>query len=140
MQNAADGEAFVVVELLFKYASGDAAAVQHEIFTDDAAGVGQAVGELFIGGEQEQARGFGAVGADDDGFCFLQMRVALFVEVDGAYGAAVAVRLNAMDVGGGPDFAAAGFFSHGNGGGQGAGFRADFATESETEAAIDASA
>src|SRR5712671_7562268 len=95
-------------------AGGDAAAVEHEVFTDDTAGVGETVGKLFVGGEQQQARSFGAIGADDYSFGFLQMRVAMFVEIDGAGGAAVAIQFDAMDVGIGANFAAAGFFGYGN--------------------------
>src|SRR6266404_2597112 len=95
-------------------AGGYAAAVEHEVFADDAAGVGEAVGKLFVGGEQKQARSFGAVGADDYGFGFLEMRVAMFVEIDGSGCAAVAIHFNAMDVGIGANFAAAGFFGYGN--------------------------
>src|SRR5258706_11630619 len=98
-------------------AGGHAAAVEHEIFADDAAGVGETVGKLFVCGKQQQARSFGAIGADDYGFGFLQVRVAMFVEVDGAGGAAVAIPFNAMDVGIGTNLAAAGLFGYGNGGG-----------------------
>src|SRR5712671_7193387 len=98
-------------------AGGDAAAVEHEVFADDAAGVGETVGKLFVSGEEKEARSFGTIGADDYGFRFLQMRVAMFVEVDGSGGAAVAIHFDAMDVGIGANFAAAGFFCYGNGGG-----------------------
>src|SRR6267154_2374234 len=98
-------------------AGGDAAAVEHGVFTDDPAGVGETVGRLFVGGEQQQARSFGAIGADDYSFGFLQMRVAMFVEIDGAGGAAVSIHFNAMDVGVGMNFAAAGLFGYRNGGG-----------------------
>src|ERR1700676_2265938 len=119
---------------------GDTPAVEHEIFADDAAGIGETVGELLVGGEEKQARSFGAVGADDYSFGFLQVSVALFVEVGGAGDAAVVVHLNAMDVGVGADLAAAGFLGDGNGGGEGAGLGADFAAEGEAEATIDAGA
>src|SRR5712664_39887 len=88
----------------------------------------------------ELAGPFRAVGADYDGFCFLQVRVALFVEVDRSGDAAVVVHFDAMDVGIGADFAAAGFFGHADGGGEGAGLCADFAAEGQAEAAIDAGA
>src|SRR5260370_21976949 len=68
------------------------------------------------------------------------MRVALFVEVDGAGDEAVVVHFNAMDVGVRADFAAAGFLRHADGGGEGAGLCADFAAEGQAEAAIDAGA
>src|SRR5712672_1825077 len=121
-------------------AGGDAAAVEHEVFSDDTAGVGETIGKLFVGGEQQQARSFGAIGADDYGFGFLQMLVAMFVEIDCAGGAAVAIHFNAVDVGIGPDFAAAGFFGYGNGGGKRTGLCADFAAEGQAEAAVDAGA
>src|SRR6267154_4998380 len=121
-------------------AGRDAAAVEHEVFADDAAGVGETVGKLFVGGEKKETRSFGTVGADDYGFRFLQMRVAMFVEIDGAGGAAVAIHFDAMDVGVRANFAATGFFGYGNGGGQRAGFCADFAAEGQAEAAVDAGA
>src|SRR5882762_3852279 len=121
-------------------AGGDAAAVEHEIFADDAAGVGETVGKLFVCGEQQKARSFGTISADDYGFGLLQVRVAMFVEVDSSGGAAVAIHFNAMDVGVRANFAAAGFFCYGNGSGKRTGLCADFAAESQAEAAVDAGA
>src|SRR5438876_9600117 len=68
------------------------------------------------------------------------MRVALFIEVDGAGCAAMGVRFDAMHVGVETNLAAAGALRHSNGGGQRTGFRADFAAEGETKTTIDASA
>src|SRR5712671_5001583 len=121
-------------------AGGDAAAVEHEVFADDAAGVGETVGKLFVGGEKKETRSFGTVGADDYGFGFLQVRVAMFVEVDGAGGAAVAIHFNAMDVGVRANFAAAGFFGYGNSCGKRTRLCADFTAKGKTEAAVDAGA
>src|SRR5260370_11960315 len=92
--------------------------VEHEIFANDAAGIGKAVRKLFVGGEQKQTWSFRAVGTDDDRSRFLQMRVAVFVEVDGAGYSAVVVHFDAMDVGVGADLAAPRLLPHANGGGQ----------------------
>src|SRR5580704_12320021 len=140
VEDAADGEAFVIVERLFKYSRGNAAAVEHQILADIAAAIGEAIGKLLVGGEQEQTRSFRAVRADDDGFGFLALDVSPGVEINGAGGAAGGVKFDAMNVGIRADFAAAGFFGHANRGGEGAGCCADFATERQTEAAIDTSA
>ena len=51
VQHAADGETFVIVERMFELAGDNAAAVEHQVFPDDAAGVRQTVGELFVGRE-----------------------------------------------------------------------------------------
>jgi len=61
--------------------------------------------------ESSRRRGvFGAVGGKNHGFGFLQMNIALPVEIEGAGGAAVLVSLDAMDVAVRANFAAAGFF------------------------------
>src|ERR1700738_4611227 len=125
---------------MLEHGSGDAAAVEHEVFAYDAAGIGEAIGKLFVGGEEKEARSFGAVGADDYCFGFLEMGVALFVEIDGAGDAAVVVHFDAMDVRVGTDFAAAGFFRHADSSGEGARFCADLAAEGQAETAIDAGA
>ncbi len=140
MEEAADGETFVIIEGMLENGVGDTAAVEHEVFADDAAGIGEAVGKLLVRGEEKQAGRFRAVGADYDGFCFLQMRIALLVKVDRASHAAVVVHLDAMDVGLGANLAMAGFLRHADGGGEGAGFCADLAAEGEAEATIDAGA
>src|SRR5580704_5483212 len=140
VEDAADGEAFVIVERLFKYGRRDAAAVEHQIFADIAAAVGEAIGKLLVGREQEQARSFRAVRADDDSFGFLAPDAALRVEINGAGGAAGGVKFDAVNVRVRADFAAAGFFGHANRGGERAGFCADLATEPQAEAAIDTSA
>src|SRR5216683_2316119 len=92
MEDAADREAFVIVEGMLENGGGDTAAVEHQVFAN------------------------------------------------GAADATVAVHFNAMDVGVRADFAAAGFLRHADGGGEGAGFCADFAAERQAEAAIDAGA
>src|SRR5258708_16846555 len=140
MEEAADGEPFVIMEGMLEKGVGDTAAVEHEVFADDAAGMGEAVGKVLVRGEEKEAGRFRAVGADYDGFCFLQVRVALFVEVDRSGDAAVVVHFDAMDVGVGANFAAAGFFRYADGGGEGAGLCADFAAEGKAEAAIYAGA
>src|ERR1700752_2449220 len=110
---------------MLKDAHGDRAGVEHQILAYKNAGISEAIRKLLVGGEQKQARGFGAVGADDDCFGFLEMGVALLVEVDSTDGAAVSVGFNAMDVGIWSDFAAASFFSHANGSSQRTGFGAN---------------
>ena len=47
VKDAADGETFVVVELLIEKPERNAAGVEHEILADVAARVGEAVGKLF---------------------------------------------------------------------------------------------
>src|SRR6267154_6255248 len=64
----------------------------------------------------------------------------MFIEVDSAGGAAVAIHFNAMDVGVRANFAAAGLFGYRNGSGKRTGFCADFAAEGQAEAAVDAGA
>src|ERR1700674_1366980 len=68
------------------------------------------------------------------------MRVAFLIEVDGAGCAAIGIRLDAMHVGIGTNFAAAGALRHSNDRSERAGFSADFAAEGETKTTIDASA
>src|SRR5690348_12438673 len=68
------------------------------------------------------------------------MRVAFFIEVDGPSGAPVGVHFDAMNVGIGADFTAAGALGDANGGNERTGFGADFATEAETKATLDTSA
>src|SRR5712691_33151 len=140
VQEAADREALVIVEGMLEDARAGRVAVEHQIFANDAAGIGEAIGELLVGGEQKQTWSFGAVGADDHGLSSLQMRVALLVEVDGAGDTAVAVQFDAMDVGVRADFAAPGFLCHANRGGEGTGFCAHFAAERLAEAAVDTGA
>src|SRR5262249_43915663 len=62
VKDAADGEAFVVVELLVENAERDAAGVQHQVFANQTAGVGEAIGKLLGGRKQEQPGSFGSVG------------------------------------------------------------------------------
>src|SRR5580693_6691412 len=65
VQHAANAVSLVIVERMLVKRGDGAAAIEHEVFTNQAAGVGEAVGELLVGGKQEQARSFGAIGADD---------------------------------------------------------------------------
>src|SRR5580704_9444311 len=99
------------------------------MLADFAAAVGEAVGKLFVGGEEQKARGFGTVRAEYDSFGFLALNVPLCVEINGSGGAAVVVELDAVNVRIRADFAAAGFFGHADGGGQRTGFCSDFAGE-----------
>src|SRR4029077_9873280 len=48
VEEAADGQTFVVGERLFKYGSGNAAAVEHQIFADVATAIGEAIGKLLV--------------------------------------------------------------------------------------------
>src|SRR5260370_41108938 len=93
---------------MFEESDGAGVAVEHQILSDEAAGVSEAIRKLFVGGEQEQARSLRAVGANDDGPGFLQMRVSLCVEINGAGSPAHLVCFDAMDVGVRPNFAAPG--------------------------------
>ncbi len=65
------------------------------------------------------------------------MNVFLFVEIDGAGGAAFFVDFNFVDVAIGTDFAFAGLFGKRNHAGQRAGFGFDFTTKGQTETAVD---
>ncbi len=138
MHDAADSRALVIVQLLVESAVGERAAVGHEILADVAAGIRQAGGKLVGRGEQQKPRSFGAVGGKNHGFGFLQVGVALGIEIGGADHATVLVGLDAADVTVGANFATAGFFGHGNYAGERSGLRADFATEAKAEAAIHA--
>src|SRR5258708_36727888 len=83
---------------MFEETHGAGVAVEHQVFADETRRVGEAVRKLLVGGEEKQSRGFRAIGANDDGFGFLQMRVSLCVEINGASSAAQLVRFDAMDV------------------------------------------
>src|SRR5437016_3487435 len=52
VQHAADGEALVVVKRMLELTGDNAAAVEHQIFSDDTAGVRETIGKLFVCGEQ----------------------------------------------------------------------------------------
>src|SRR2546427_5270374 len=54
MEDAAHGETFVVVERMLKLGKHGAAAVQHEILPDVAAGVSEALRKLFISRDQDE--------------------------------------------------------------------------------------
>src|SRR5713226_3981901 len=140
MEYAADGESFVIIQRMVEEASGDSVAIEHQIFANEAGGVGQTVGKLLVGGEQEQTRGFRAVGADDDRLSSLEMSVLLLVEINGPSGAATTVQLYAMDVGVRPNLAAAGALSKRDHTREGAGFRANFTTKAPAKAAVHARA
>src|SRR5271167_1310146 len=129
VEDAADGKALVIVQRMLEDADGKRAAVEHQMLADFAAAVGEAVGKLFVGGEEKQARGFRAIGAHDDGFGFLALDVALRVEINSARSAAIGVEFDAVNVGVRTNFAAAGFFCHANSGGERAGFSSYFAGE-----------
>src|SRR6267143_3064546 len=140
MQDAADGEALVIIQGMVEEASGDSVAIEHQILANEAGGVGETVGKLLVGGKQEQTRGFRAVRANDDGLGSLQMSVPLPIEIESPGGAAITVQLDAMDIGIRANFTAAGAFGHTDYGSERAGLRADFAAEAPTKAAIDTSA
>ncbi len=138
MQDAADRVALVVVGLLFKNADRDRAGIEHQIFADVTAGVGETVRKFTGSGKQKQARRFRSVGGENDGFGALQVHIFLFVEIDCASRAAALVNLDFVYVAVGANFAFAGTFGERNHAGQRTGFGANFATESQTETAIDA--
>src|SRR5882724_1363234 len=140
VQDAADGKAFVIVELFVENADGNGAGVKHQILADVAAGIGQAIREFIGSGKQEEPRRFRAIRGENDGFRLLQMDVFLFVEIDGAGGAAMFVHFNLVDVTIGTNFAFAGTFGERNHAGQRTRFGFDFTTKGKTEAAIDAGA
>ena len=52
VQHAADGEALVIVERILELTGDHATTVEHQVFSDDAAGVRETVGKLFVGREQ----------------------------------------------------------------------------------------
>src|SRR5580692_5580708 len=110
------------------------------MLADHAAAIGEAVRKLLVGREQEQAGSFRAIRADDHGFCFLALDVALLIEINGASGTAIGIQFNAVHVRIRANLAAAGFFRHTNGGGKRTGFRADFAGKPKAETTIDACA
>src|SRR5580693_5945514 len=118
VKHAADAIPLVIVERMLVERRDGAAAIEHEVFADQAAGVGEAVGELLVRRKQKQARSFSSVCADDDRFGFLELRVAFFIEIDGAGRATVGVRFDAMDIRIGANFAAAGFLRCSDGGGK----------------------
>src|SRR6267143_1664627 len=51
VEDAADGVAFVVVERMLKLGKYGAAAIEHQILANEAAGVGEAIRELLVGGQ-----------------------------------------------------------------------------------------
>src|SRR4029077_2847699 len=108
---------------MFEETYGAGVAIEHQVFADEAAGVGEAVRELPVGGEQEQARGFRAVGTNDDNFSFLQMSVALFIEINGAGDAAQLIRFNSMNIGIRPNLTTSTALRQGDDTGKRAGFR-----------------
>src|SRR5712692_456560 len=52
VQHTAHGETFVVVERMLELAGDHATAVEHQVFSDDAAGICEAIGKLLVCGEQ----------------------------------------------------------------------------------------
>src|ERR1700676_197405 len=50
MEDTADREPFVVVERMFEDSHRHGAAVEHEVFADQTAGIRETVGELLVGG------------------------------------------------------------------------------------------
>src|SRR5260370_31540083 len=91
---------------MFEETHGGAVAGEHEVFAEEGAGVGEAIGKLLVGGEQEQARSLRAVGANNNRLSSLQMRIALLIEIDCASDAAQLVRFDAVDVRVRPNLAA----------------------------------
>src|SRR5258708_9887190 len=83
---------------MFEETHGAGVAVEHQVFADEAAGVGEAIRKLLVGGEQEQARSLRAVGANNNRLSSLQMRIALLIEIACSSDAAQLVRFHAVDV------------------------------------------
>ena len=140
MQHAADAVTFVVVERLLVNTSDGAAAVEHQVFADQAAGVRKTIRKLLVRGKQEQAGRFSPVRANRYGLCPLQMRVALFIKIDCADGAPVGVQFDPMHVGIRANLATAGLLRDRNHGRKGAGLCFDFTAEAEAEATVNTGA
>src|SRR5207244_7614004 len=66
VQDAADGKAFVIVELFVENADGNGAGVKHQILADVAAGIGQAIRKFIGSGKQEEPRRFRAIRGEKD--------------------------------------------------------------------------
>ena len=114
MEHAADTVTFVIVERLVVDAGNCAAAIEHQVLANQAARVREAIGELLVCGKQKQTRCFSAIGADDHGFGFLEMRVAFLVEINCTDGTAIGIQFDAMNIRIGADFAAASALGHAN--------------------------
>src|SRR5260370_885502 len=140
LEHSTQRTTLVVVERVLELTEDNSITVEHQIFAHDPAGIREAVGKLFVGRKQEQARSFRAIGADHYSLGLLQMRVALLIEANDASRAPIGIRFDAMDIRIGTNFAAARLLRYSNDRSQGARFGADFAPEAKTEAAIDASA
>src|SRR5260370_23746098 len=91
---------------MFEETHGAGVAVEHQVFADETRRVGEAVRKLLVGGEEKQSRGFRAIGANNNRLSSLQMRIALFIEIDCASDAAQLVRFDAVDVRVRPNLAA----------------------------------
>jgi len=139
VEDAADGVTSVIIQRFVENAHRDSAGVEHEILADVAAGIGEAIRKLFVGGKQEEAGGFRAIGGNDYGLGLLSVGVTLGIEIRGTDGAATVVEFDFVDVGIRADFAVASFFGHANGGGERTGFCADLTPEAQTKTTIDAS-
>src|SRR5690242_20011071 len=110
------------------------------MLANDATGICEAIGKLFVGGEQKQPWSFRAVRANNDGLGFLALHGALFVKINGPRRAAIGIQFDPVHVGVWADFAPARLFRHSDGCREGAGLGTHFATKSKAEPAIDARA
>src|ERR1700730_372394 len=140
MQNPAVRKTFVIVERMLEETHTASVAIEHQVFPNETGRVGQTVGKLLVGGEQEQAWGLRAIGADDDRFSSLKVSVLLLIEINGTGGAARSVQLDAMDIGIRTNFTAPGALGNRDHAHEGAGLRANFTTKAPAKAAVPASA
>src|SRR5260370_58706 len=116
VQHSAHRVTLVVVERMLELPGDRAAAVEHQVLSNQAAGVREPVGKLFVGRQQKQARRLCTVGAHHNRLGLLQIRVALLIEVNGPGRASIAIRLDAMNVRIGANLAPASAFRDADGG------------------------
>src|SRR5713226_3199306 len=63
VQHSTHGKTLVVVERVLELTEDNSTTVDHQIFSDNATGVREAVGKLFVSRKHEQPRSLCAVGA-----------------------------------------------------------------------------
>src|SRR5215472_14403648 len=136
MKDSANAEAFVVIEGLFEYPECQGAAVRHQIFSYQPAGIRQSVRTLRRTRQQQQSRCLRAVGAQNHGLRLLPNGVLLRIKIQRADRSSVLVHLDLVNVTVRPDFTAPRPFRHGKGGRQRRRLRPDFAAKPQTEPAV----
>src|SRR5258708_21275578 len=67
MKDSVVREAFVIVERMLEETYTARITIEHQVFADETGRVGETIGKLFVGREQQQTRGLRAVRADYDG-------------------------------------------------------------------------